>query len=195
MAKRKGLYNYFDGGIPTREHDDDYNPTREYDEGEWREPYANRYGNPHGYDRDANRLRQRPDEGAVSYEFDPRERHGLSQPQYGRFGLSDVEWERYKGGKGSGRYDRDWTMPGPMTGRGPKGYQRSNERIREELNYRLTEHGQIDATGIEVAVDNGIVTLAGEVDSRQSKKLAENVADSVPGVRDVNNQLRIRRDE
>jgi hypothetical protein len=81
---------------------------------------------------------------------------------------------------------------GPHVGRGPRGYQRSDERIREDLNDRLTAHGYIDATDIECQVVNGEVTLSGFVSSRQAKHEAEDVASDIPGVRDVHNQLRLR---
>jgi BON domain len=80
---------------------------------------------------------------------------------------------------------------GPHTGRGPKGYVRSDERIWEEVNDRLEQHGEIDATDVEVGVSNGEVTLEGIVSNRVSKRLAEDVAESVSGVRDVHNRLRV----
>ena len=40
----------------------------------------------------------------------------------------------------------------PYRGRGPKGYRRSDERIKEDINDRLSE-GYLDATEIEVAVN------------------------------------------
>jgi hypothetical protein len=85
-----------------------------------------------------------------------------------------------------------WRVPGPYTGRGPKGYQRSDERIREEVSDRLTAHGQIDASDIEVRVQGGEITLVGFVDSRDVKHAAEDLAEDIPGVREVHNQLRIR---
>jgi hypothetical protein len=99
-------------------------------------------------------------------------------------------------GYGSG-YDRTawWNVPGPHAGRGPRGYQRSNERIQEDIYERLTVHGQIDATDVEVRVDNGEVTLTGQVSDRRAKRLAEDVAESVNGVRDVHNELRLRSQE
>lgn len=80
---------------------------------------------------------------------------------------------------------------GKFAGRGPKGYQRSDDRIREDVSDRLTEHPDIDASEIEVAVANGVVTLTGEVDSRGAKRLAEDIAEAVGGVRDVMNQLSV----
>jgi hypothetical protein len=84
-----------------------------------------------------------------------------------------------------------WARSGEHTGRGPKGYQRSNERVREDICERLTRHGQVDASDIDVQVQDGEVTLAGTVDTRQAKRLAEDTAFSVSGVRDVHNQLRV----
>ena len=84
-----------------------------------------------------------------------------------------------------------WTQQGEHSGRGPKGYQRSNDRIREDVCERLTQHGQVDATDIEVQVQEGEVTLNGTVNTRQAKRLAEDTAFSVSGVRDVHNQLRV----
>ncbi len=83
---------------------------------------------------------------------------------------------------------------GPYTGVGPRNYKRSDERICEDVSARLTEHGWIDASDIDVNVDNGEVTLTGTVDSRATKRLAEDIADSVPGVRDVHNRLTFRRE-
>jgi hypothetical protein len=90
--------------------------------------------------------------------------------------------------------NRWWQQPdtGPYAGRGPRGYQRSDERIREELNERLTAHGYVDATDIECQVASGEVTLIGFVSSRRAKHIAEDVAGDIAGVRDVHNQLRIR---
>jgi osmotically-inducible protein OsmY len=42
-----------------------------------------------------------------------------------------------------------------------------------------------------VQVSGGEVTLQGSVDGRWAKRMAEDVAHSVPGVRDVHNTLKI----
>ena len=86
------------------------------------------------------------------------------------------------------------TIPrGPFTGRGPKGYQRSDERIREDVSEELTRSGEIDASNIEVSVTSCVVTLDGEVEDRDQKRLAEDIAEAAPGVRDVRNNLKVRR--
>ncbi|HSU04658.1 MAG TPA: BON domain-containing protein [Acetobacteraceae bacterium] len=77
-------------------------------------------------------------------------------------------------------------------GHGPRGYTRSDDRIREDVSDRLTDNPILDATEIEVAVSSGEVTLSGHVDSRYSKRLAEDIAEDVSGVRHVQNNLRVR---
>lgn len=76
-------------------------------------------------------------------------------------------------------------------GRGPRNYQRSADRIRDDVNEDLTRHPGIDASDIEVDVSNGEVTLSGTVHSRRAKRMAEDVAESCSGVKDVHNQLRV----
>jgi osmotically-inducible protein OsmY len=75
-------------------------------------------------------------------------------------------------------------------GRGPKNYARSDERIREDVNDRLTEDVWIDASEIEVTVEGGEVTLSGTVADRSIKRRAEDCADAVSGVKHVQNNLR-----
>jgi hypothetical protein len=77
-------------------------------------------------------------------------------------------------------------------GRGPKGYRRSDERIREDVNDRLTDDYYIDASDVEVMVENGEVTLTGSVRVRTDKRRAEDIAESVSGVRNVENRLRVK---
>ena len=77
-------------------------------------------------------------------------------------------------------------------GKGPRGYSRSDERIREDVNDRLTDDWQIDASEIEVVVSNAEVTLNGTVTSREEKRRAEDLAENVSGVRHVQNNLRMQ---
>jgi osmotically-inducible protein OsmY len=83
--------------------------------------------------------------------------------------------------------------PGRYAGRGPRGYQRSDERIREDISDRLMEHPDIDASDIEVQVKDGEVTLTGTVDERRTKRMAEDLIERCSGVRDVMNQLKVRQ--
>lgn len=78
-----------------------------------------------------------------------------------------------------------------FSGRGPKGYQRSDDRIKEQLSDRLMDDDDIDATEISIEVKNGEVTLTGTVNSREEKRAAEDIAEQSPGVREVQNHLRV----
>ena len=72
-----------------------------------------------------------------------------------------------------------------------RGWQRSDERIREDVCAYLSAHPGIGTTDIEVSVENAEVTLEGTVDDRFEKRMAEDLAEAVPGVRDVHNRLRV----
>jgi len=109
-------------------------------------------------------------------------REGMRNPQ---------DWET----QGEWGTHLNWSRPirpaGQYAGVGPQGYQRSDERIREDVNDRLTDHPDVDASKIDVQVQHCEVTLTGYVDSRRTKRLAEDIAESVRGVKDVHNQLRV----
>jgi osmotically-inducible protein OsmY len=79
-------------------------------------------------------------------------------------------------------------------GKGPKNYQRSDERIREDVCELLTRDDRVDATELEVNVNAGVVTLSGSIDDRVAKRRAEDLAESCNGVRDVRNEIRVSRD-
>jgi osmotically-inducible protein OsmY len=81
---------------------------------------------------------------------------------------------------------------GPYAGRGPKGYTRGDERIREDVCDRLTDDPRIDASDIDVQVKNGEVSLSGSVRSREEKRYSEDLIEHLTGVRDVNNQLKVK---
>jgi hypothetical protein len=133
--------------------------------------------------------RQGPGRQGYERDFD---RAGFEQSRYGQQDYErPSERERYQ--PLGWQYTEAWLIPGPYTGQGPRGYQRSDERIREEVCDRLTQHGRLDASDIQVQVHNSEVTLQGTVDDRQAKRTAEETAESVPGVQDVQNQLRVQR--
>lgn len=115
------------------------------------------------------------------------------ESQYGRGG-GQAPWELDRGGvqfgRATGLQQRE---PGPHRGRGPKGYQRSDERIRDDVCDSLTEAHDVDATHIDVQVTGGMVTLTGTVDSRYEKRRAEDISEMVSGVKDVQNQLRAQQ--
>jgi hypothetical protein len=77
-------------------------------------------------------------------------------------------------------------------GRGPKGYKRSDGRIEEDVNDRLTDDPYLDASDVLVSVKDSEVTLTGTVTRREDKRRAEDMAELVLGVTHVQNNLRVK---
>lgn len=80
-------------------------------------------------------------------------------------------------------------------GRGPKGYRRSDSRIEEDINDRLSDDNWLDASEVDVKVSEGEVVLSGTVENRASKRRAEDLAESVSGVLNVENRIRVKRED
>lgn len=79
-------------------------------------------------------------------------------------------------------------------GRGPKNYKRRDEDIYEDVCEALWLAPVIDASQMEVSVADGVVTLTGEVITRSARRVTENIVDTITGVRDVINDLRIKKE-
>lgn len=109
----------------------------------------------------------------------------------------EMRWGRQQGLYGSSEYrgyissQRSQADFQSHVGKGPKGWQRSDERIREDVSEALARHPEIDASEIEVRVQGGEITLSGSVTDRRAKHLAEEVAEGVFGARDVHNQIKV----
>ena len=82
---------------------------------------------------------------------------------------------------------------GPYRGKGPKGYTRSDERIKEHVCDVLMEESHVDASEIDVQVKNGEATLSGTVDHRSTKRRVEDLVEEIGGVKAVQNNLRVKR--
>jgi len=88
----------------------------------------------------------------------------------------------------------DRRKPGStQTGPGPRFQRRTDDKIREEIWELLTNNADLDASDMELHVEGGEVTLTGTVDSRDARWLAEDLVNSVTGVREVNNRLKVSR--
>ncbi len=101
------------------------------------------------------------------------------------------------GGYGMGGYGMGSSgMGGGMArGKGPKGYTRSDERIKESVCDCLTDDSHLDAGEIEVQVKSGEVTLSGTVPDRQAKRHAEDLVEHLSGVKHVQNNLRVKEQQ
>jgi osmotically-inducible protein OsmY len=87
--------------------------------------------------------------------------------------------------------NRETKIEGDHKGKGPRNYRRTDNRIQEDINDRLTDHPLVDASDVDVEVKDCEVTLTGTVDSREAKRRAEDIAESVSGVVNVENRLRV----
>jgi len=137
-------------------------------------------------------------------EYDPRY-NPQSRPEYWR-GPRGPEPENFNrewvSGTGQPPYraDRQGAQSKPsaprpsFAGRGPQGYKRSDDRITEDINEAMTRDHDLDASDISVEAKEGEVILKGTVSDRESKRRAEEIAESCSGVRDVQNQIRIKRE-
>jgi hypothetical protein len=111
-------------------------------------------------------------------------------------GSGTVNAGRRRGsGLGAFGFNDDARQENSHRGRGPRGYQRPDERILEDVSDRLTDDPHVDASKIEVRVENREVTLNGTVASRFEKRHAEDIAESTPGVTHVQNNLRVQMAE
>lgn len=143
---------------------------------------------------EADRALRSPDqefETSSNYREPPDDYAERGRGSGGEAGEPDWSRTRYNQ---FGRYAGQPAEPtGGFKGRGPKGYFRTDDRIREDVCERLSWNDELDATEIHVRVENGDVILDGNVETRHMKRLAEDLAERVPGVIDVHNGLRVHR--
>jgi osmotically-inducible protein OsmY len=79
-------------------------------------------------------------------------------------------------------------------GKAPKGYNRSDDRIREDVCDRLMQRWEVDASDVDVQVKDGEVILSGVVQERRAKRTIEDIAEDVLGVKDVTNHIKVKSD-
>jgi hypothetical protein len=72
---------------------------------------------------------------------------------------------------------------------------RSDADVEVDVTSALRRRDDLDASDIEITVRQGKVTLDGTVADRREKRIAREVCESVAGVRDVHNRLKIRHDD
>ena len=123
-----------------------------------------------------------------------QERRRYNQGDWNQGGSNQGEWNQTGWNQGGRQNwnERGGSMQGQHSGRGPRSFKRPDHRIEEDINEQLTRHPMIDASDIEVNVQNAEVTLRGHVDSREAKRMAEDLAESVFGVKEVSNQIKIK---
>lgn len=174
------------------------NDNRRYDSERWndsgRRDDRSHYRRGDYYDYNSGELRDHSD-------YD-RNRYNRSYDNYDRrdgYSSNDNDrdwWDRSKDevkswfGDDAAERRREQDKRMSHRGKGPRGYQRSDERIKEDVNDRLSDDDYVDASDIDVEVNGSEVTLKGTVATKQEKRRAEDIAERVSGVRNVENRLR-----
>src|SRR5512140_188840 len=152
------------------------------------------YGSDRGREQDYRGSRRGMGSGMDSFDGESRQggygyRRGMGGER-GMIGDRGMDSDRGMG------MDSDRGMGvGGHRGKGPKDWQRSDERIRESVNEALADHDHIDATHIQVTVKDGEVMLSGTVEDRRMKRLAEDCVEQVSGVKEVQNNIRVQSSE
>jgi hypothetical protein len=118
--------------------------------------------------------------------------YGPSGSYYGSTQRSGGE---FAGGRSIGERSERPGLLSRVFGRGPKGYKRSDERLREDISERLMHSDTIDSSDVTVEVTEGRVSLQGTVPERYMKHAIEDVVDSCHGVQDIDNRIRVERGE
>lgn len=142
------------------------------------------WGNPNFSQNTSNRQHDRIDERHTKNEVD------LHNEQHGSW--NERRDESYNWGDRSNQHNGYYNDQHRHRGKGPKGFIRSDERIKDDIACRLTDDGYVDASDIDVTVEKGEVTLSGTVTDRFSKRRAEDVAELVAGVTNVENRIRVK---
>lgn len=144
--------------------------------------YGNRYGHNEGF-QDGNRGRS----WGTGGDWNQEERGSYGQREQSGFNGN----QNSQSGRNGGSSFSDGSTFGEHKGKGPKGYQRSDERIHEHINDELSDNGEVDASEIEVKVEQGEVILTGTVTNRETKRKAEDIVEAVSGVKNVENRIRV----
>jgi len=143
-----------------------------------------------------NRVFGRVDERDYLYSYGYPGQGGYGDDRGHQGGYGESQGRHAQSGHGRGAaFDRDERVSrGPRSGhrgRGPANYVRSDDSITDELIVRLTDADHIDASEILLIVEDGVVTLSGNVPERAMKHAAEDLAEDVRGVREVRNRIRV----
>ena len=136
---------------------------------------------------------------AYTYGYPGQGGYGDFSDHQGRFAESQGRHAQSGHGRGGiphGGAERDeriasGALPTGHRGRGPQGYVRADDRIVDDVVQRLTDDPHIDASEILVMVEQGDVTLTGNVPERRMKHRAEDLVADAAGVRDVHNRIRV----
>lgn len=64
---------------------------------------------------------------------------------------------------------------------------------KEQIFEKLLMNGEVDTHNFEIDVENGVVTVEGDVSGRHAKRVVDHCLSEVEGIRHVENKLKVRR--
>jgi osmotically-inducible protein OsmY len=124
---------------------------------------------------------------------------GRAKPAHGKVSLRSTYEDEFGMTRDEG-YERevDWSHD-PRSesarekhyGKGPKGWL-PDSGIKQKVSVALYLNPDVDASEIEVSVEQGRVILDGSVKNRRQKRAAEECIENLPDVADVLNRLVIK---
>jgi len=195
---RRSAYNDYPPGDNENRYSryDNYNQGRSYRDNR---SYDSEYSKPYRPNNQSDYYRNEYQNRSYRNEYPLNENRGRNETDYN--GRERSWWDRTADEVSSWFGDEDAERRRRMDdireynhrGKGPKNYKRSPERIKDDVNDKLSDNWMIDASNIEVEVQGSEVTLNGTVDSRETKRRAEDVAESVSGVTNVQNNLKVNK--
>jgi len=149
--------------------------------------YGDRYGQG-DQQRYGQSSRGQGDRGSGGYGSSP-----YGSNQYGSNSGSNQSSSEYYGNSQSGdAYGGGYGQS--YRGIGPKGYERSDERIKELVCECLSEDHTIDASNIHVEVKDKEIKLTGNVKDRRQKYAAEELIERKVSGAPVQNELRVKNE-
>lgn len=180
-----GYQNQYAQGPLRRDH-----PHENRDRQDWGYAYSNTGLNDE-YDRSYYGSYRRDEDYNRDYDYvrGRREEYNRGNWPADRYREED-RWRRtrYEGSDWDRRNERQH-LEGPYRGKGPKGYSRSLDRIREDVCERLADDDRLDASNIDVRLEGTEVVLEGTVETKRDKRRAEDLVENIPGVTNVQNHL------
>jgi hypothetical protein len=109
------------------------------------------------------------------------------------FAMPDHEPARgYPPRRGAERIELGEAAAVPISA-GPKNWQRSDERLHDDVCAALSDDPWVDASELEVIVHHGEVTLSGSVTESRQRARAVRIAEAIRGVVDVVSRVRVNR--
>ena len=73
--------------------------------------------------------------------------------------------------------------------------RKSDDELKNKVNGNLRKNDKLDASHIEVYINNSVITLKGSVRTYEERDMAGQIAWNVPGVSEVFNDLQVTEPE